>query len=235
MVPAAKKMDADERRASILSAAIPLFAAKGLEGVKTREIAEAAGVSEALLYRHFPSKDALFAEVQCTCLAGNAEDVERLGRLPDTTSTLVLAVYLVVRRVSGGPSVSEAQRATKQLLLRSLLETGDFARGFLKQASAPWVDKLTRCWHGARAAGDLVPDAPEPDVGVWLAHHLAFGLSSFYLVTPPVQPLPVAGEALQDATTRFALRGIGVRHEAIAAHFNPEAFRLLAAGAPGQN
>lgn len=228
MVEQVRKMDADERRASIIAAAMPLFAAKGLEGVKTREIADAAGVSEALLYRHFPSKEDLFANVKVTCLNDSAEDVERLNRLPDNTSTLVLAVYLVLRRVSGLPGpLSESHCITKQLMLRSLLGGGEFARGFVQTVAAPWVKKLQSCWEGARASGDLLPSAPESDVGLWLAHDLAFGLSAFNLVTPPVHRLPVEGEALLDELTRFSLRGMGLRPEAIEAHFNPEVIRLL--------
>ena len=48
------RLDSDERRQAIVEAAVPLFARKGFSGATTRELAEAAGVSEALLYRHFP-------------------------------------------------------------------------------------------------------------------------------------------------------------------------------------
>lgn len=228
---AARKMDAEDRRASIIAAAMPLFAARGLEGVKTREIAEAAGVSEALLYRHFPSKEELFASVKTTCLDDNAEDVERLNRLPDNTSTFVLATAMVLRRVSGLPGpITQAQCTVKQLLLRSLLNGGEFARGFVTLVAAPWTEKITRSWQGALEAGDLLPGAPRPDLSIWLAHHVAFGLAAFNLVSPPVLPMPVQGEALLDEVTRFALRGIGLRPEAIEAHFNPEVIRLLLAG-----
>ncbi len=227
----AKKMDSDERRASIIAAAMPLFAARGLEGVKTREIAEAAGVSEALLYRHFPSKEDLFANVKVTCLDDNAEDVDRLNRLPDNTSTFVLAMAMVLRRVSGLPGpLTAAQCNVKQLMLRSLLNGGDFARGFIKTVAAPWVDKLQRSWQAAWDAGDLLPGSPPADISVWLAHHMAFGFAAFNLVSPPVKELPLAGEALLDELTRFALRGIGLRPEVIEAHFNPEVIRLLLAG-----
>ena len=47
----------DERRAAIVKAVLPLFARQGFSNTTTRQLAEAAGVSEALLYKHFPSKD----------------------------------------------------------------------------------------------------------------------------------------------------------------------------------
>jgi len=46
-------------KARIERAALTLFALNGVDGVTTREIAAAAGVSEGLIYRHFSNKDAL--------------------------------------------------------------------------------------------------------------------------------------------------------------------------------
>lgn len=50
-------------KAKIERAALTLFAAKGVDGVSTREIAAAAGVSEGLIYRHFKNKDGLALEL----------------------------------------------------------------------------------------------------------------------------------------------------------------------------
>lgn len=57
-----RRLSAAERRREILEAARSVFLRRGLSGARTREIADAAGVNEALLYRHFSSKDALFEE-----------------------------------------------------------------------------------------------------------------------------------------------------------------------------
>lgn len=51
-----------ERRREIVSVAAELFASEGF-GVSTRAIAEAIGVTQAALYKHFTSKDALIDEV----------------------------------------------------------------------------------------------------------------------------------------------------------------------------
>lgn len=55
-----KRLSAPERRREILEAARSVFLRRGLSGARTREIAEAASVNEALLYQHFSSKEALF-------------------------------------------------------------------------------------------------------------------------------------------------------------------------------
>lgn len=50
-------------RDKILDTALRLFSRKGYLGATTREIAREAGVAEVTLFRHFPSKEALFEEV----------------------------------------------------------------------------------------------------------------------------------------------------------------------------
>ena len=59
----AGRMKGDERREQILAAAISLFATHGFSGTTTKEIARAAGVSEAMVFRHFANKDALYAAI----------------------------------------------------------------------------------------------------------------------------------------------------------------------------
>ena len=53
-----------ERKAAIVEAALPLFARQGFAATTTKQLALAAGVSEALLYKHFPSKEALYREIK---------------------------------------------------------------------------------------------------------------------------------------------------------------------------
>src|SRR5262245_25185081 len=50
----------EERRQRILAEATRCFAARGFAGTTTRELAAGAGVTEAALYRYFPSKEALY-------------------------------------------------------------------------------------------------------------------------------------------------------------------------------
>jgi AcrR family transcriptional regulator len=62
-VPAAARMAGEERRLQILRVAIGLFARKGFRGTTTREIAQAAGVSEAMVFRHFATKEELYSAI----------------------------------------------------------------------------------------------------------------------------------------------------------------------------
>lgn len=52
-----------ETRTRILKSALRLFARRGYDGTTTRDLAEAAGVAEGTLFRHFPNKKAILVEV----------------------------------------------------------------------------------------------------------------------------------------------------------------------------
>ena len=58
-MPATKRLPADERRRSILDAALSVLAEGGYAGMTTARLARKAGVTEPILYRHFASKRAL--------------------------------------------------------------------------------------------------------------------------------------------------------------------------------
>src|SRR5438094_5872497 len=96
------RLSSEERRAAIIKAVRCTFAEKGFHGTTTRELAEAAGVSEALLFKHFPNKEALYSAMQLCC--GNEQDpdkLERIKALESSTSTLVLIVHLMVSKTVG--------------------------------------------------------------------------------------------------------------------------------------
>lgn len=57
------RMPADLRREQILQTAVDLFSRRGFKGTTTKEIAKAAGVSEAIIFRHFATKDELYGAI----------------------------------------------------------------------------------------------------------------------------------------------------------------------------
>ena len=57
------RMSGTERRNQLLEAALEVFSRKGFEGTTTKEVAAAAGVTEAIIFRHFPTKQALYTAV----------------------------------------------------------------------------------------------------------------------------------------------------------------------------
>lgn len=55
------RMSGPERRAQIVDAAIALFGRHGFKGTTTKALAQASGVSEATIFKHFPTKSDLYA------------------------------------------------------------------------------------------------------------------------------------------------------------------------------
>lgn len=57
------RLSAEERRQSIVDAAVTLFSSKGFRGTTTRELAAAVGVTEPILYEHFQTKRELYTAI----------------------------------------------------------------------------------------------------------------------------------------------------------------------------
>src|SRR5438874_7457076 len=132
---AATRLDSDERRQRIVDAAIPLFARKGFGGTTTRELAEAAGISEALLFKHFPSKQLLYREILRLGCEGDPA-LEKLATLQPSTATLVCMVRFMVRRFLLGSEIERAELDSRlRLVLHSFLEDGDYARQLFETVS----------------------------------------------------------------------------------------------------
>src|SRR6185503_12368042 len=66
-----RRLTAEERRTGILDAALAVFSERGYHDSSIDEIAGEAGVSKALIYEHFASKQELYAEL----IARNARDL----------------------------------------------------------------------------------------------------------------------------------------------------------------
>src|SRR5437870_11402534 len=71
----ASRMAGEERRLQILRVAVSLFCQRGFRGTTTKEIAHAAGVSEAMVFRHFATKEDLYSAIlDYKACAGAADD-----------------------------------------------------------------------------------------------------------------------------------------------------------------
>jgi len=72
---------AEQTRAHIVSTALALFAERGFAATSTRRIAQAAGISEGLIFHHFPNKQALLMAVSASrsTLAGEIAKLAEFG------------------------------------------------------------------------------------------------------------------------------------------------------------
>ena len=125
-----------ERQASLISVATSLFAANGFTGTTTKQIARAAGVSEALLFKHFPTKHALYTAI----LAEKAQYSELREAFKEATKKrdderffTLLASYRI--RKGADPTML-------RLLLFSALERHELSNMFFQQQYRVFHDLL---------------------------------------------------------------------------------------------
>jgi AcrR family transcriptional regulator len=226
---ATPKLRSEERRAAIIRAVRRVFADKGFHGTTTRELADAAGVSEALLFKHFPNKEALYSAMQLSCCTEQDQGkIERLKALEPSTSTLVVLVHFLVLRIVAGRSPDDDEAIQIRLMLRSLMEDGEFARLLLRRLATGWVPKVEECLKAAVAAGDAVEGPVRPRLRGWFTHHLAVMLMIHLLPATPVVDYGVSRDKLVEQAVWFALRGMGLKDEAIQRNYNAKALALFA-------
>jgi TetR/AcrR family transcriptional regulator len=80
--PLQHRMSATERQHQLLEVALNVFSRRGFKGTTTKEIAAAAGVAEAVIFQHFPSKEALYSAVLELHLE-TADEQEWIGKVYD--------------------------------------------------------------------------------------------------------------------------------------------------------
>ncbi len=218
-------MTNEDRRELILKAARELFARTGLEGARTAQLAKAAGVSERLLYKHFPSKEALHEAALKSMVDEILGGGSRVMSLEPSTSTLVvLTHYLVHVLLVHSPERDAHVRA----ILRSLAGDTRFVRYAHAQGVGLIRAKLQKCVEAAIAAGDIPKKGARPRVASFLTEALVEGVGPWLMSDPPVVDFGIDRESLIEEVTRFALRGLGLGEETIRRSYNPKALALLA-------
>ena len=136
----ARGRDGARTRARIEEAALKLFAARGVAGTSVRDIAEAVGVSEGALYRHFPSKEELARVLFLDRYAALAQEIlklrqshtglpARLGAMVDFGCTLFdeqpeLFTYLLINQHDHLAHVPDDPARNAVSALAVLLEDG---------------------------------------------------------------------------------------------------------------
>src|SRR5215470_19211312 len=220
------RMTSDLRRQLILSAAKRCFARHGFAGTTTRSVAAAAAISEALLFKHFPSKAALYAEILAEECEADPDLLHLLGQAPSTAALVELARSMVryFVDIANGSDEQEAQRL--RLMVTSHLEDGEFARLLYEKVGKLIGPMFSASLESAVAAGDASRIAGDPLNLFWFAHHTALMAT---LTRLPSTPCLAYGKAddLERQLCEFLLRGIGLNEAAISAHLG----RALAPGA----
>ena len=123
-------MAADERRLQLLQTAVQLFSQRGFRGTTTREIAQAAGVSEAMVFRHFATKQDLYSAIldYKACNTGLQDPRECLINYLEAKDDYGLFYNLALNLLEHHQEDQEFMR----LLMHSALEGHELANMFFE-------------------------------------------------------------------------------------------------------
>ena len=177
-------MRADERREMVLEAALGEFAARGLAGTSTEDVARQAGISQPYLFRLFPTKKALFLALVERCFrrieatfteaAADRTGEDALEAMGDAYERLLddrtlLRLQMQAYAACDDPEIRAATRAgfkrlwelTERLTGLPFQQVVDFfAMGMLMNVAAamdlPAVDERWTSWCPKRTAEDQV-------------------------------------------------------------------------------
>jgi AcrR family transcriptional regulator len=214
-------MTSDLRRQLILSAAKRCFARNGFAGTTTKSVAAAAAISEGLLFKHFPSKAALYAEILAEECEADPDLAHLLGQGPSTGTLVELVKGMVghFMHVSDGQDEEEAQRI--RLMMTSHLDDGEFARLLYGKVGDLIGPVFAASIERAVEAGDAARIGNAPLNLFWFAHHTVLMAALTRLPTVPClsygNPADVERQLCQ-----FILRGIGLNEAAITSHLDCE-------------
>jgi AcrR family transcriptional regulator len=122
---ASHRMTSEDRRQQIIDVAVTLFSQKGFRGTTTKEIAQAAGVNEAIIFRHFATKSDLYAAIMDhkaqqpngQSFLGVLEDVIASGTDREVFETIASKIF----------EYHEHDDTAMRLLLYSVLEGHELA------------------------------------------------------------------------------------------------------------
>lgn len=124
------RMAGDERRMQILKEAMRLFSENGFAGTTTKKIAEAAGVSEATVFKHFANKDELYADIldHKACSHGFDNPFEEIAEELEAKDDFGVFYGMALNAFKNHREDQDFMR----LLLHSALEGHDLSRMFFE-------------------------------------------------------------------------------------------------------
>lgn len=146
------RADALRNRARLVQVAFDTFAAEGLT-VPVDEIARRAGVGAGTVYRHFPTKDLLFAAIISDRLAQHAAYAREVAARAQPGPAFFEFLDWVVRE--GG---------VDQGLMEALSGTGFDLAAAVPEAESEWVGTFGRLLTAAQAAGAVRDDVDVADL-----------------------------------------------------------------------
>jgi AcrR family transcriptional regulator len=143
-------MISEDRKKQIITEAMRLFAHYGYDLVTIKQLADACGISEPALYRHFDSKEAIYGAV-LDSLKSTLDYLPLFERLQSESRPGVVLSELASHILD----FFNRHRETYRLLLYSTLREHSKARKIFREIRGPYVDFLTQQLERLYAEGKI--------------------------------------------------------------------------------
>ena len=198
-------MSAEDRKVQIVRIAVGLFSRKGFGGTTTKEIAQAAGVSEAMVFRHYSTKQELYTAIldhkACSGDAMNPEELvaEALQEKDDQAVFQRLAL--------GALKHHEADPEFQRLLLHSALEGHELAQMFFEKFVQRVYALLGNYIAGRQRDGAMIEMDPAIVVRAFIGMIVHHSLNN-NLWDPKRRLLKISNEEAAKHFTAILLNGI---------------------------
>jgi len=215
-----KRIAGIERRTQIVTAARRVFSRHGYDGAKTLQIAREASVSEALVYRHFPSKLALYRAVLRQVFADQDERWREQGIRDAGTAGLVQAIHGFIA-ASVADAADPERLDTHRMMLASLAGDGSYASLIYRRSQRHNGQSMDAAYAAAHADGGLSGETLDVPAAAMFVEHVGSMIASIGALPVAAQPYGVTGDELVRQATWFCLRGIGMGDAVIHRHLDP--------------
>ena len=169
---AKKRMTGEARRRQIVRVSTGLFVKKGFSGTTTREIARKAGISEAVIFRHFSRKEDLYRAIIGSRCDGSDGKSRLMGAIEGKKGRDVfreVASFLIREH--------QRDQTLMRLLTQSALERHDLAEVFIKTRGLELIEFLERQIKELVREGRLRKVDPKIAARAFMGMVLHFSLS----------------------------------------------------------
>ena len=201
------RMAGEERRSQILAVAVSLFSNRGFRGTTTKEIAHAAGVSEAMVFRHFATKEELYAAIldHKACGHDRFDPAELSADAIKRKDDRAVFESLALAALNHHEKDPEFQR----LLLHSALEKHQLAQMFFNEFVHPVYEFLSSYIRERQRDGAFVEVDPAIVVRCFIGMVMHQSLNN-NLWDPERRLLNISNEAAAKHFTELLLHGITI-------------------------
>jgi AcrR family transcriptional regulator len=218
-------MAGGERRSQILRVAMRLFSQHGFRGTTTKEIAAASGVSEAMVFRHFATKEELYSAIldHKACLHDEMDPLQRVAQAIERKDDQAVFEGIALEALRHHEEDPEFQR----LLLHSALEQHELAHMFWEKFVRRVYRSLGNYIRQRQREGAIVAVEPALVVRAFIGMVMHHSLNN-NLWDPKRSLLKISNEVAARAFARILLNGVAARDEKA----TPAPLRSLKSAAP---